>query len=74
MAEIQNLFSWSFSRQQTFDHCLRQYYFRYYQFWGGWSPSARKLPPQMELQNLAEPGRLRRRPDHRQHAHPDCGL
>ncbi len=37
MKEIKNEFSWSFSRQLVFDTCLRQYYFRYYQFWEGWN-------------------------------------
>ena len=40
VAEIRNDFTWSFSRQQTFDSCLRRYYFRYYLFWEGWRRDA----------------------------------
>ena len=43
MAEIVNEFSWSFSRQQTFESCLRRYYYRYYVFWNGWRADA---PPE----------------------------
>ena len=40
MADLQNEFSWSFSRQQTFESCARRYYLRYYTFWEGWSHDA----------------------------------
>ena len=35
-----NEFSWSFSRQATFQSCLKRYYFSYYAAWGGWSATA----------------------------------
>jgi CRISPR/Cas system-associated exonuclease Cas4 (RecB family) len=43
MAELQNDFTWSFSRAQTFAACRRRYWFRYYAFWGGWSAAATPL-------------------------------
>jgi hypothetical protein len=35
-----NRFGWSLSREATFDHCLRRYYFHYYLSWGGWQAGA----------------------------------
>ena len=29
--------SWSFSRNQCFENCPRQYWYQYYGYWGGWS-------------------------------------
>ncbi|MBI3825190.1 MAG: PD-(D/E)XK nuclease family protein [Candidatus Rokubacteria bacterium] len=47
MAELTNEFSWSRSRDSTFQECRRQYYYRYYGSWGGWSaeadPAVRRL-------------------------------
>lgn len=40
MARFENTFSWSLSRQSTFDECLRRYYLQYYGSWGGWEDSA----------------------------------
>ena len=30
-------FSWSTSRQNTYEKCARQYWYQYYGYWGGWS-------------------------------------
>ena len=40
MAELTNDFSWSQSRDRTFQACLRRYYYAYYAFWGGWKHDA----------------------------------
>jgi hypothetical protein len=40
MAELTNDFSWSKSRHEKFDDCLRAYYFQYYGSWGGWDAAA----------------------------------
>jgi hypothetical protein len=40
VAELKNEFSWSKSRDGTFQTCLRQYYFQYYGSWGGWDATA----------------------------------
>ena len=40
MAELQNTFSWSKSRDETFQACPRRYYFQYYGSWGGWDATA----------------------------------
>ena len=40
MSEIKNRFSWSSTRDSTFQTCLRQYYYNYYGFWGGWRSDA----------------------------------
>jgi len=37
MSELQNEFSWSKTRDETFRKCPRQYYFQYYGSWGGWN-------------------------------------
>lgn len=37
MADLQNEFSWSKSRDALFRSCLRRYFFHYYGSWGGWS-------------------------------------
>lgn len=45
--KLENRFSWSKSRHEKFDACLRQYYYQYYGSWGGWernaSPEVREL-------------------------------
>ncbi len=40
MADIRNHLTWSFSRQQVFESCELRYFYRYYQFWGGWGRGA----------------------------------
>ncbi len=40
MADLANVFSWSRSRDNTFQECRRKYYYHYYGAWGGWEPSA----------------------------------
>jgi hypothetical protein len=38
--ELVNEFSWSRSRDGTFQECRRKYYYHYYGAWGGWEPGA----------------------------------
>ncbi len=40
MANIQNNFSWSFTRHKSFEECPRQYYYNYYGYWNGWNADA----------------------------------
>ena len=40
MSTLANEFSWSHSRHETFQTCLKRYYFAYYASWGGWEDSA----------------------------------
>ena len=40
MSALANEFSWSHSRHETFQTCLKRYYFAYYASWGGWDPAA----------------------------------
>jgi len=40
MARLVNDFSWSRSRDSTFQECRRKYYYHYYGAWGGWEPDA----------------------------------
>ncbi|MBI4593262.1 MAG: PD-(D/E)XK nuclease family protein [Candidatus Rokubacteria bacterium] len=40
MAELVNEFSWSRSRDGTFQDCRREYFYHYYGSWGGWDPGA----------------------------------
>ena len=40
MKEFKNEFSWSKSRDESFQACLRQYYFNYYAYWNGWLDDA----------------------------------
>src|SRR5690606_29772166 len=44
MAALENRFSWSKSRHEKFEACLRQYYYQYYGSWGGWE---RDAPPEV---------------------------
>lgn len=37
---LENTFSWSFSRHNTFKECPRKYWFQYYGAWGGWDVDA----------------------------------
>ena len=40
MAELTNEFSWSRSRDNTFQDCRRKYFYHYYGAWGGWDAGA----------------------------------
>jgi PD-(D/E)XK nuclease superfamily len=40
MGELTNDFSWSRSRDATFQECRRKYYLHYYGAWGGWAADA----------------------------------
>jgi len=40
MPELVNEFSWSRSRDRTFQECRRKYFYHYYGAWGGWEPDA----------------------------------
>lgn len=40
MAILENRFSWSKSRHEKFEECLRQYFLHYYGSWGGWDREA----------------------------------
>jgi hypothetical protein len=44
MADLVNEFSWSRSRDNTFQECRRKYFYHYYGAWGGWDASA---PPEV---------------------------
>ena len=47
MADLVNEFSWSRSRDNTFQECRRRYFLHYYGSWGGWdvaaAPEVRRL-------------------------------
>lgn len=40
MAELDNVFSWSRSRDGLFKECRRKYFYHYYGSWGGWEAGA----------------------------------
>lgn len=40
MRTLTNEFSWSFTRHEIFQTCLKRYYFAYYASWGGWLDTA----------------------------------
>jgi hypothetical protein len=40
MADLVNEFSWSRSRDGTFQSCRRKYFYHYYASWGGWEATA----------------------------------
>jgi len=40
MGDLVNEFSWSRSRNATFEDCRRKYFYHYYGAWGGWEPDA----------------------------------
>jgi hypothetical protein len=40
MADLANEFSWSRSRDATFQDCRRKYFYHYYGSWGGWDVEA----------------------------------
>jgi hypothetical protein len=40
MGGLANAFSWSRSRDATFQECRRKYFYHYYGAWGGWEPDA----------------------------------
>lgn len=53
MSSFKNEFSWSFSRDRLFQACVRQYYFNYYAYWGGWDLDADERTRQIYiLKNL----------------------
>src|SRR5262249_15074897 len=47
MGDLANEFSWSRSRDGTFQECKRRYFYHYYGAWGGWdvavAPEVRRL-------------------------------
>lgn len=40
MRPLENRLTWSKSRGETFDYCLRKYWWNYYGSWGGWASDA----------------------------------
>ena len=50
MAQLENEFSWSFSRHSLFQECPRAYYFSYYGSWGGWHASAPQAARELYIQ------------------------
>src|SRR4051812_33290178 len=42
MAQLENVFSWSKSRDEQFRECQRKYYYDKYASWGGWDKNAPK--------------------------------
>ncbi|MEA2012480.1 MAG: PD-(D/E)XK nuclease family protein [Verrucomicrobiota bacterium] len=40
MGKLENVFSWSVSRDRLFRRCLKAYYYNYYGSWDGWDKSA----------------------------------
>ena len=40
MGDLANEFSWSRSRDATFQDCRRKYFYHYYGAWGGWEAEA----------------------------------
>ncbi len=40
MPQLENRFTWSKSRGETFEACLRRYWWTYYGSWGGWASDA----------------------------------
>ena len=40
VADLQNSFSWSRSRDHLFQECRRKYFYHYYGSWGGWEAEA----------------------------------
>src|SRR5207244_1495250 len=40
MGDLANEFSWSRSRDNTFQECRRRYFYHYYGAWGGWDAGA----------------------------------
>ena len=52
MAELQNVFSWSRSRDRVFQECRRKYWFQHYGSWGGWD--ARSEPRTREIYVLKQ--------------------
>ncbi len=64
MAELQNEFSWSFSRQNLYSECQKRYWYTYYGSWEGWpktpwdkrkeiDPLASYLYALKQMQNMA---------------------
>jgi CRISPR/Cas system-associated exonuclease Cas4 (RecB family) len=54
VAELENKFTWSASRANSFAYCDRQYWWTYYGSWGGWKSDApREIREAYILKNLA---------------------
>jgi len=55
MGRLVNVFSWSRSRDVTFNQCARRYWFNYYGHWGGWEhgcdPRTRRIYVLKQLAN-----------------------
>ena len=55
MGRLVNVFSWSRSRDVTFNQCRRRYWFNYYGHWGGWErgchPRTRRIYVLKQLAN-----------------------
>ncbi|MCB9742026.1 MAG: hypothetical protein H6740_05470 [Alphaproteobacteria bacterium] len=44
MGELQNTFSWSYSRHGLFAQCRRKYWLNHYAFWGAGAAARRPAP------------------------------
>ena len=51
MAKLINEFSWSHSRRNAFEECMRKYYFSYYGSWNGWERHATDRQKELYLHN-----------------------
>src|SRR5256712_11257959 len=49
MGELANEFSWSRSRDNTFQECRRRYFYHYYGAWGGWDAGATEDVPRLYI-------------------------
>jgi hypothetical protein len=49
MSTLANEFSWSHSRNEIFQTCLKRYYFAYYASWGGWEEAASPIVRELYL-------------------------
>jgi len=53
VADLENTFSWSLSRNRTFSDCPRRYWFHYYGSWGGWDRGADEVAQELyRLKNV----------------------
>ena len=43
MEKLENILTWSVSRDRLFNDCRRAYYYHYYLAWGGWDFAAPEL-------------------------------
>ena len=51
MAKLINEFSWSHSRRNAFEECMRKYYYSYYGSWNGWERDATDRQKELYLHN-----------------------